>query len=118
MVGGSAIRGSRVGAGPMGEAERGDSAPRTYVSFFCSNGHETRPAFAADAVLPEEWDCPRCGLPANLDSENPPPPPKITPYKTHLAYVKERRSDAEAAAILTEALEGLRARRAAGEIIY
>lgn len=118
MVGGSAIRGSRVGAGPMGEAERGDSAPRTYVSFFCSNGHETRPAFAADAVLPEEWDCPRCGLPANLDSENPPPPPKITPYKTHLAYVKERRTDAEAVAILAEALETLRARRASGEVIY
>ena len=117
MVGGSAIRGSRVGAGPMGEAERGDSAPRLYVSFYCSNGHETRPAFAADAVLPEEWDCPRCGLPANLDSENPPPPPKITPYKTHLAYVKERRTDAEAEAILAEALAGLRARRAAGEVI-
>jgi RNA polymerase binding protein RbpA len=118
VVGGSAIRGSRVGAGPMGEAERGDSAPRLYVSYFCSNRHETRPAFAADAVVPETWDCPRCGLPANLDSENPPPPPKIQPYKTHLAYVKERRSDAEAAAILTEALEGLRARRAAGEVIY
>ena len=118
MVGGSGIRGGRVGAGPMGEAERGDSAPRLYVSYYCSNGHETRPAFAADAVVPEVWDCPRCGLPANLDSENPPPPPKITPYKTHLAYVKERRSDAEAEAILAEALQTLRARRAAGEVIY
>ena len=67
MVGGSAIRGSRVGAGPMGEAERGDAAPRLYVSYFCSNGHETRPAFAADAAVPDTWDCPRCGLPANLD---------------------------------------------------
>ena len=102
----------------MGEAERGDAAPRLYISFFCSNGHETRPAFAAEAQIPEEWDCPRCGLPANLDSENPPPPPKITPYKTHLAYVKERRTDAEAEAILAEALAGLRARRAAGEVIY
>ena len=114
MVGGSAIRGSRVGAGPMGEAERGDSAPRTYVSFFCSNGHETRPAFAADAVLPEEWDCPRCGLPANLDSENPPPPPKITPYKTHLAYVKERRTDKDGAALLDEALRAMRERGVGG----
>ena len=64
------------------------------------------------------WDCPRCGLPANLDSLNPPPPPKIEPYKTHLAYVKERRSDAEAADILTEALQALRDRRARGEVIY
>ena len=85
MAGGNAIRGSRVGAGPMGEAERGDAAPRLHVSYYCASGHETRPAFAADAVIPESWDCPRCGLPANTDAENPPPPPKITPYKTHLA---------------------------------
>ena len=34
MAGGSAIRGSRVGAGPMGEAERGDAAPRVRLSFY------------------------------------------------------------------------------------
>ncbi|HEY9290412.1 MAG TPA: RNA polymerase-binding protein RbpA, partial [Microlunatus sp.] len=54
----------------------------------------------------------------NLDSSNPPPPPKNEPYKTHLAYVKERRSDSEAAEILTEALTALRDRRARGEVIY
>ncbi|MGL5406113.1 MAG: RNA polymerase-binding protein RbpA [Propionibacteriaceae bacterium] len=118
MVGGSAIRGSRVGAGPIGEAERGESAPRLVVSYFCANGHETRPVFAADIVAPEVWDCPRCGLPANVDSENPPPIPKNQPYKTHLAYVKERRTEQEAEGILSEALSDLRARRAAGEVIY
>lgn len=118
MAGGNAIRGSRVGAGPMGEAERGDSAPSIQVSFYCSLGHETRPVFSIEATVPEQWDCPRCGLPANTDADNPPPPPKITPYKTHLAYVKERRSDAEAAQILEEAVASLRERRAAGEIIY
>ena len=41
----SAIRGSRVGAGPMGEAERGDSIARAYVSYWCANGHEVRPSF-------------------------------------------------------------------------
>ena len=79
---------------------------------------ETRPAFAAEATSPETWHCPRCGLPATLDSLNPPPPPKIEPYKTHLAYVKERRTDKEAADILTEALQALRARRERGEVIY
>ncbi len=108
MAGGSAIRGSRVGAGPMGEAERGDTAPRLVVSYFCARGHETKPAFAAEAQVPATWDCPRCGLPANLDSLNPPPPPKIEPYKTHLAYVKERRSDSDGEAILAEALAKLR----------
>ena len=47
-----------------------------------------------------------------------PPPPKAEPYKTHLAYVKERRSDAEAQEILDEALQMLRAKRKSGEIIY
>lgn len=118
MAGGSAIRGSRVGAGPMGEAERGVSAPRFHVSYFCASGHETKPAFSADAAAPESWDCPRCGLPANTDADNPPPPPKIIPYKTHLAYVKERRNESEAKQILEEAITSLRERRASGEVIY
>ena len=108
MASGSAIRGSRVGAGPMGEAERGDTAPRRRVSYWCANGHETQPSFASDAALPDSWDCPRCGLPAGPDRENPPAAPKIEPYKTHLAYVKERRSDADGEAILNEALAKLR----------
>ncbi len=111
MASGNAIRGSRVGAGPMGEAERGDSAPRLRASFFCAQGHETRPSFAAEAAVPAQWDCPRCGLPASRDQTNPPPAPRNEPYKTHLAYVKERRSDADGEAILSEALENLRRTR-------
>jgi len=89
----------------MGEAERGDAAPRIRVTFWCSNRHETRPSFASDAAIPESWDCPRCGFPAGRDRENPPAPHRIEPYKTHLAYVKERRTDADGAAILAEALD-------------
>jgi hypothetical protein len=92
----------------MGEAERGDAAPRHRVAFYCANGHETRPSFATEAAIPTEWDCPRCGLPSGRDKENPPAAPKIEPYKTHLAYVKERRSDADGEAILNEALAKLR----------
>ncbi len=118
MAGGSAIRGSRVGAGPMGEAERGEAAPRQEVTYWCSHGHRTTPSFALDAAVPDQWDCPRCGLPASRDEENPPPPPRIEPYKTHLAYVKERRSDAEAQEILDEALTSLRDRRKRGEVVF
>jgi hypothetical protein len=92
----------------MGEAERGEAAPRIWVSFWCSRGHESKPSFAADAAMPESWDCPRCGLPAGPDKDNPPAPQKIEPYKTHLAYVKERRSDKDGAAILQEAIDKLR----------
>ena len=92
----------------MGEKERGESAPRQRVGFFCANGHEVRPAFALDAVVPDTWDCPRCGFPAGQDEVNPPAPPHAEPYKTHLAYVKERRNDTDGAAILAEALDRLR----------
>ena len=102
----------------MGEAERGESAPRQRVNYFCAHHHRSEITFAVEATAPESWDCPRCGLPASLDSDNPPPPPKIEPYKTHLAYVKERRSDQEAAEILEEALKSLRDRRKRGEIIF
>ena len=49
-------------------------------------------------------------LPAGQDQENPPTAPRAEPYKTHLAYVKERRSDVDGQAILDEALEALRGR--------
>ncbi|NYH50760.1 MULTISPECIES: RNA polymerase-binding protein RbpA [Nocardiopsis] len=115
MGSGSAIRGSRVGAGPMGEAERGEAAPRVRVPFYCANLHEVVPSFASEALVPDEWDCPRCGFPAGKDKANPPSPPRTEPYKTHLAYVKERRSEEEGKLILDEALAKLRANRAAIE---
>ncbi len=108
MAGGNAIRGSRVGAGPMGEAERGEAAPRVRMSFWCANKHETKPSFADDASVPETWDCPRCGYPAGPDPDNPPAPTKTEPYKTHLAYVRERRNAEDGEAILAEALAKLR----------
>lgn len=97
----------------MGEDERGESAPRQVVSYYCARGHVTSPSFAIgeDQEIPVEWDCTRCGLPAGLDAENPPEPLRNEPYKTHLAYVKERRTDKEGKALLDEALEALRARR-------
>ncbi|GAA4618267.1 RNA polymerase-binding protein RbpA [Saccharopolyspora hordei] len=112
MTGGNAIRGTRVGSGPtMSESERGEAAPRKRVDYWCSNGHRSRPSFALDAEVPEEWDCPRCGLPAGLDPENPPAARRTEPYKSHLAYVKERRSDEDGMAILEEALAKLRERK-------
>lgn len=92
----------------MGERDRGSTAPRVRVSFWCSNGHVTRPSFAHDAEVPAVWDCPRCGCPAGPDEANTPPPARTEPYKTHLAYVRERRNEADGEAILAEALAKLR----------
>ena len=95
-------------------ARRSAATPRpgSSQSYWCANGHETRPSFADEqgVAAPETWDCPRCGFPAGQDQANPPAPPKVEPYKTHLAYVKERRSDADGEAILDEALQQLRDR--------
>jgi hypothetical protein len=113
--GGSAIRGSRVGAGPMGETDRGYQAPRVERNYFCASGHATNRAFAANvdaAEIPELLDCPNCGLPAGQDQANPPVIAKHEPYKTHLAYVKERRTDDEAKELLAEAVAAVRERRA------
>ncbi|MEY4390872.1 MAG: hypothetical protein RLZZ400_615 [Actinomycetota bacterium] len=112
---GSAIRGSRVGAGPMGEQDRGFKAERIARNYYCENQHETVQQYAATVELeeiPVEIDCPNCGLPAGQDKNNPPRLAKHEPYKTHLAYVKERRTEEEAKALLEEAIDAIRARRA------
>ena len=112
--GGSAIRGSRVGAGPMGEQDRGFHAERIAVSYWDALGNETVRHFAAnlpDEEIPEVIDSPSSGLPAGRDKENPPSVTKLEPYKTHLAYVKERRTEEEAEQLLEDALNQLRARR-------
>jgi len=110
-VASNAIRGSRVGAGPMRPAEVCEPVPRRRATYWCANGHLSQPYFAADARPPATWECPHCGLPSGPDPEAPPGRPHAEPYKSHFAYVKERRSDAEGAALLDEALELLRARR-------
>lgn len=108
MARSSGIRGSRIGAGPMGESERGQMVERAAVTFWCAEGHETQMHFAASAEIPEIWDCNRCGRPAGPDRDNPPHAVPTAPFKTHLAYVRERRSDADAEVLLAEALSRLR----------
>ena len=112
--GGSAIRGSRVGAGPMGEQYRGFKSERVQRSYYCINGHVQEPMFAAHidpSEIPDLIDCPNCGMPAGQDKKNPPEIAKHEPYKTHLAYVKERRTSDEAKSLLDEALASIRERR-------
>ena len=111
---GSAIRGSRVGAGPMGEQYRGFKSERVQRSYYCVNGHVQEPMFAAHidpSEIPDMIDCPNCGMPAGQDKKNPPEIAKHEPYKTHLAYVKERRTPDEAKALLDEAVATIRDRR-------
>ena len=102
-----------AGSAPARWARRSAASPRPRVriSYWCANGHETKPSFAEDTrcQMPETWDCPRCGCPPVRTGE-PAVGAATEPYKTHLAYVKERRSDTDGAAILDEALAKLRGR--------
>ncbi|MFT4218951.1 MAG: RNA polymerase-binding protein RbpA [Microbacterium sp.] len=113
-TGGNAIRGTRVGAGPMGEQDHGFHAERVAVTYWDALGNETVRFFAAnvpDEEIPEVIDHPHSGLPAGRDKDNPPAVAKTEPYKTHLAYVKERRTEQEAETLLEDALQQLRDRR-------
>ncbi|MFY1595041.1 RNA polymerase-binding protein RbpA [Micromonospora sp. WMMD737] len=104
---GNVIPGTRVGSAP----ERHQPAPCRTVTYWCRNDHQTAIRLAAEVEVPQVWDCPRCGLPAGQDAQNPPGRVRPEPYKTHLAYVKERRTAEEGEAILAEALAALRRRR-------
>ena len=112
--GGSAIRGTLVGSGPMGEQDRGIQAYRIAVSYWDAMGNETVRYFSAH-IEPEEIPdmiySPTTGMPAGRDKDNPPELPVNEPYKTHLAYVKERRTDKEAKQILEDALTRLRKKK-------
>ncbi|PZF99635.1 RNA polymerase-binding protein RbpA [Micromonospora deserti] len=111
MPSGNVIRGTRIGSAPQRPAERFQPVPCRTVTYWCRNDHRTEIRIAAAAPAPELWDCPRCGLPAGQDAQNPPGRVRAEPYKTHLAYVKERRTEEEGAAILAEALAALHRRR-------
>ena len=78
--------------------------PPQRVSFWCANGHETRPSFADEARRSRRPGTARAAGSRPAGTGRPPAPPKTEPYKTHLAYVRERRNDADGEAILAEAL--------------
>lgn len=114
----SGFRGTRVGVnegtGPRNESDHsaGVNVPRMRVSFWCDQGHQTQLVFLKlpDEQIPALWDCRHCGRPASRDGAGPDPAEQTEDgYKSHLEYVKERRSGQDAEAVLAGALERLRA---------
>lgn len=98
----------------MGEKDHGARAERIEISYWDALGNETVRFFSADVAaeeIPEQIDSPHSGLPAGRDRANPPELARNEPYKTHLAYVKERRTPEEAHELLEQALQKLRERR-------
>jgi hypothetical protein len=61
--------------------------------------------------IPAVWDCRRCGAPASRDGQAAAIADEVEDgFKSHLEYVKERRSGQDAEDVLAGALERLRAR--------
>ncbi|WP_411376325.1 RNA polymerase-binding protein RbpA [Arthrobacter sp. MPF02] len=115
----SGFRGTRAGvtAGSGSSLQpnddHGSPLPRIRVSYWCAKGHETQPVFLKlpEVQIPAVWDCRRCGGPASRDGQAAAVEDGFEDgYKTHLEYVKERRSGQDAEDVLAGALEKLRAR--------
>lgn len=113
----SGFRGTRAGVtegtGFSFESEdQGKPLARIRVSYWCAKGHETTPVFLKlpEDQIPLVWDCRRCGGPASRDGQAAAADAMDDGYKSHLEYVKERRSDQDAEDVLAGALEKLRAR--------
>lgn len=115
----SGFRGTRAGvtAGSGSSLQSTDPSPhplpRIRVSYWCAKGHETQPVFLKmpDDQIPLTWDCRRCGGIASRDGQGAAADdPFDDGYKSHLEYVKERRSGQDAEDVLAGALEKLRAR--------
>lgn len=113
-TGSSSIRGARVGSSPMRHMGSETAfVDRIQVSYWDEHGNETVRFYAADIAeedIPETIDSPKSGLPAGRVKENPPTIETNEPFKTHLAYVKERRTEDEAKELLADAVKKYRAR--------
>ncbi len=112
------MRGIRLGSQSL-ESERGVKfSARVSHSYQCSNQHVSEMIFAADAEIPQTWQCKSCssqailledGKMVTLDALEDKIP------RTHWEMLLERRSREELEEILQERLSYIRARRAGGQ---
>ena len=113
------LRGIRLGASSLQSEEGVVFHERTKHTYVCTQcGRETVMTFAADAELPEAWECRTCGAEAvrrvgdtvvEIDHSGD----KVA--RTHWDMLLERRSKVELELILKERLSYIKARRKAGK---
>jgi hypothetical protein len=101
------------------ESERGENySARSTFNYECAKGHKTSLVFAAEAEVPQTWQCRQCdsdailledGKKVILDASEDKTP------RSHWEMLLERRSRDELEEILQERLDYIRARRAGGQ---
>lgn len=111
------VRGRGLSAAPdLGRRDHVELAPRRDQRYHCARGHESVRTFAADVEPPATWPCP-CGDEAAAVGSGVDPSSaggaaerrRADEHDRHLARVRERRTAADADAILAEALASRRA---------
>jgi len=114
----STMRGMRLGSQSLEATSGIVFSERSDYTYTCANGHETVLTFAAEAEVPNTWQCKTCSANATLqadgadvvleDNEDKGP-------RTHWEMILERRTREELEEILAERLEIMRARRASAK---
>ena len=122
------LRGSRMGTTSLESVRGAVLAEATTHTYICEADHQVTVTFAAEAIPPAIWTCPRHGRPATLvvtadtpvatptDEDGPPRgrarktgPPRVS--KTPWEMLLERREITDLDELLAERLEVLKARR-------
>lgn len=112
------MRGMRLGSQSLESESNVNLAERKAHTFICGKSHTTEVIFAAEAELPETWQCRECSNQAALVTDGKHVDLAIThdrPGRSHWEMLLERRSKEELEEILQERIEYLRARRAKGK---
>lgn len=114
----STMRGMRLGANSLESETNVRFEARTKQAFECALGHRSEVFFAADAEIPQSWECKTCSKEAVLLIDGIKVDPTLHEEKiprSHWQMLLERRSIEELQVLLDEQLANLQARRAAAK---
>jgi hypothetical protein len=105
------LRGSRLGSMSYESDRNTELAARQSAQYDCLHGHHFVVPFAAEAELPQMWECRVCGAPAQLVDGGVPEAKKTKAVRTHWDMLLERRTVSDLEEVLAERLTLLRQRR-------
>jgi len=105
------LRGSRLGAVSYETDRNTELAPRQQGEYLCARGHRFTVPFAADAEIPQTWECRTDGATGKLVDGPEPEAKQGKAPRTHWDMLMERRTVADLEEVLAERLEVVRGRR-------